>query len=171
MSIPYYKDITNVTIALMGLRKIASINEVPINIQIDEDYIHVNVGFGTPHVKSRSYCLQDDVRYFQKKDKIYEFIESAVKEILEPRYQEIDSALDGFFVKGHYYYLHEIGGNIQIFSEDKNIQLEPVQIVFQNSLIDVQLKDPNITLYFALRIDHKEHHLNYELYRIRENLW
>lgn len=88
-----------------------------------------------------------------------------------PQYQEIDSALNGFFVKGYYYYLHEVCGNIQIFCEDKNIRLEPVQIVFRNSLIDVRLKDPNITLYFSLRDDHEEHRLNYELYQILQNLW
>lgn len=181
MPVPHYEDITNITTALMRLREIASINKVPINIQIDEDYIHVNVGFGAPYVKSRSYYLQDIFRYFQKKDTIYEFIESAAKEIYElhdykipnekyPQCQEIDSALGGFFVKGHYYYLHEVCGNIQIFREDKNIRLEPVQIVFRNSLIDVQLKDPNITLYFSLRDNLEMHLLNYELYRICQNL-
>lgn len=83
MPIPHYEDITNITTALMGLREIASINKVPINIQIDEDYIHVSVGFGTPYIKYRSYYLQDVFRYFKTKDKIYEFIESAAKEIYE----------------------------------------------------------------------------------------
>lgn len=81
MPVPHYEDITNVTTALMALRIFSSINKIPINIQIDEDYIHVFVGYGTPKIEHRSYYLQDVFRYFKTKDEIYEFVETSAKEI------------------------------------------------------------------------------------------
>lgn len=88
-----------------------------------------------------------------------------------PQYREIDSAINGFLIKGNYYYLFDIDNVIQIFGEDKNIRVEPAQIVARNGLVDIRLKDPNITLYFELRDNYKEHHLKYELYKILQNLW
>lgn len=88
-----------------------------------------------------------------------------------PLYKEIDSTMDGFLIKGNYYHLCDIGEMMQIFGEDKNIRVEPAQIVARNGLVDIRLKDPNITLYFELRDNYEEHRLKYELYKILQNLW
>lgn len=88
-----------------------------------------------------------------------------------PLYKEIDSTMDGFLIKGEYYNLFNNGELIQIFGEDKNIRVEPAQIVARNGLVDIRIKNPNVTLYFALRSNYEEYHLKYELYKILQNLW
>lgn len=88
-----------------------------------------------------------------------------------PMYEEVDSAMGGFLVKGQYYCLYENEGTIQIFGEDESIRVKPAQIIARNGIVDIRLKDPNITLFFALRNNYKAHHMKWELYKIFQNLW
>lgn len=88
-----------------------------------------------------------------------------------PLYKKIDSAVDDFLIEGNYYCLFNDGESVRIFGEDKCIRVEPVQVVWKNRLVDIRLKTPNITLYFELRNQWKEHNLKYKLYQIIQTLW
>lgn len=81
----HYNDITNITTGLMGLRDIGAMANIPINVHVEEHWIHVIVGFGTPFRKDRSFYFQDMYRYFKEKEEIYDFIEEAIQEINKKR--------------------------------------------------------------------------------------
>lgn len=111
-------------------------------------------------------------------DIIRQWCNSSIRVIVEdelpneayPLYKEIDSAMDDFLIKGNYYSLFNDEESIRIFGKDKYVRVEPMQIVAQEGLVNIRLKNPNITLYFELRDNYEEHHLKYELYKILQNL-
>lgn len=72
-----------VTTSLMILRDLATCNNIPINIQLDNLYIHVTVGFGTKFQKHQSFYLQDLYEMEFDRNSVYTWIENAIKEIKE----------------------------------------------------------------------------------------
>lgn len=82
----FTKDlVTNATTGLMAIRDLSNVYDVPINIQINDHYINVIVGYGTKYIKNASFYCQDMYRYHSEYDTIY----NRVVKMIEERRQDI----------------------------------------------------------------------------------